>query len=133
MHFQRNSALHLLRIDLFAVYDLIFIPINQNDIHWTLAVINLRNKQLEFYDSMGKFGLRFLNKYVPQEKAHAMWDVGCRNSGDAWGGRLGGWMSHFGRRDIKFTRPVCRWIRVHLCAILQVSLDIILPLDLTIY
>lgn len=40
------------RLDLFSK-DLILIPINHANEHWTCAAINLRKKQIEAYDSLG--------------------------------------------------------------------------------
>ena len=40
------------RVDLFT-QDLILIPINLGQTHWVCAVINLRLRQFEYYDSMG--------------------------------------------------------------------------------
>lgn len=40
------------KIDIFAK-DLILIPINHNNAHWTAAAINFRKKRIESYDSMG--------------------------------------------------------------------------------
>ena len=36
----------------FQDYDKLIIPINDNNTHWYLAVVNLRDKRVEFYDSM---------------------------------------------------------------------------------
>jgi len=33
--------------------DYMIIPINQNNMHWTLAVINFKKKRFEYYDSLG--------------------------------------------------------------------------------
>lgn len=38
-------------IDLF-LYDLILIPVHTGGNHWCLAVINIKNKQFEYYDSL---------------------------------------------------------------------------------
>lgn len=40
------------KIDLFSK-DVILIPINHNNSHWTAAAINFRRKRIESYDSMG--------------------------------------------------------------------------------
>lgn len=34
-------------------YDMMLVPINQGNVHWTLGVINFRDKRVEYYDSMG--------------------------------------------------------------------------------
>eukprot|EP00817_Percolomonadidae_sp_ATCC50343_P005812 CAMPEP_0117419814 /NCGR_PEP_ID=MMETSP0758-20121206/1295_1 /TAXON_ID=63605 /ORGANISM="Percolomonas cosmopolitus, Strain AE-1 (ATCC 50343)" /LENGTH=367 /DNA_ID=CAMNT_0005201093 /DNA_START=638 /DNA_END=1737 /DNA_ORIENTATION=+ len=47
------------KFDLFS-YDKIFVPIHQSA-HWTLAVINLRDKRFEYYDSLGGFGDRVIS------------------------------------------------------------------------
>ena len=40
------------KIDIFSK-DVILIPINHNNSHWTAAAINFRRKRIESYDSMG--------------------------------------------------------------------------------
>ena len=40
------------QIDVFSK-DVILIPVNHNNAHWTAAAINFRRKRLESYDSMG--------------------------------------------------------------------------------
>ncbi|OCH96573.1 cysteine proteinase [Obba rivulosa] len=40
------------KIDLFAK-DVVLIPVNHNNAHWTAAAINFRRKRIESYDSMG--------------------------------------------------------------------------------
>jgi sentrin-specific protease 1 len=40
------------QIDLFAK-DIILIPVNHNNSHWTGAAINFKKKRIESYDSMG--------------------------------------------------------------------------------
>ncbi len=40
------------KLNIFNI-DYIFIPVNRNNTHWCLAVINLKKKKFEFYDSMG--------------------------------------------------------------------------------
>ena len=32
---------------------MILFPINLNNVHWTCAAINLKDKRFEYYDSMG--------------------------------------------------------------------------------
>lgn len=39
------------KFDIFAK-DIILIPINHNNAHWTAAAINFRRKRMESYDSM---------------------------------------------------------------------------------
>lgn len=43
---------HGIQIDIFSK-DVILIPVNHNNAHWTAAAINLRRKRIESYDSMG--------------------------------------------------------------------------------
>jgi sentrin-specific protease 1 len=40
------------RFDVFS-YDLMFVPVNHGNLHWTLSVVNFRDKRIEYYDSMG--------------------------------------------------------------------------------
>lgn len=50
--------------------DFIIIPINRNQVHWCLAVINNRQKRFEFYDSLsgdGTYQLLNLQKYMIYE------------------------------------------------------------------
>jgi sentrin-specific protease 1 len=58
------------KVDLFAM-DKVIIPIHLG-VHWTCAVINLRDKQFEYYDSMngsarGKQILKDLQRYIQDE------------------------------------------------------------------
>jgi len=58
------------KVDLFE-YDKIIIPIHLS-VHWTLAVINLRDERFEYYDSMdgkhtGKMVLKTLERYIADE------------------------------------------------------------------
>lgn len=46
-----NVKRWLKNIDLFS-YDLIMVPVNVNNNHWCLAVINLKQEKLEYYDSL---------------------------------------------------------------------------------
>ena len=41
----------MLQFDLFSK-DVILIPVNHNNAHWTGAAINFRRKRIESYDSM---------------------------------------------------------------------------------
>jgi sentrin-specific protease 1 len=45
------------KIDIFKK-DLVLIPINQGNAHWTSAVINFKHKRIEAYDSMGEGSAR---------------------------------------------------------------------------
>ena len=40
------------QINLFSK-DVILIPVNHNNAHWTAAAINFRQKRIESYDTMG--------------------------------------------------------------------------------
>ena len=40
------------KFDIFSK-DVILIPVNHNNSHWTAAAINFRRKRIESYDSMG--------------------------------------------------------------------------------
>ena len=42
------------KIDIFAK-DVVLIPVNHNNLHWTAAAINFRKKRIESYDSMGSY------------------------------------------------------------------------------
>ncbi|CAH7688000.1 expressed protein, partial [Phakopsora pachyrhizi] len=49
-------------IDLFLL-DMIFFPINLNNSHWSLGVINIRSKKFEYYDSLYRSdGFEILSK-----------------------------------------------------------------------
>ena len=59
------------RVDLFACHQ-IFVPININDVHWTLAVIDMDTKVIRYYDSMGGDGQTYLDtlkRYIADEWA----------------------------------------------------------------
>jgi Ulp1 family protease len=50
--------------------DKIFIPINQSNMHWTVAVVDLRNERFEYFDSLlGEDSecLEFLSRYIVDE------------------------------------------------------------------
>mmetsp|Transcript_26381 Transcript_26381/g.77020 ORF Transcript_26381/g.77020 Transcript_26381/m.77020 type:complete len:346 (-) Transcript_26381:78-1115(-) len=69
------------KVDLFS-RDLVIVPINQGNSHWTLGLINLRQKRFEFIDSMhGSDGgrLAVLRRYLKdehQDKKGAPLDLG---------------------------------------------------------
>ena len=46
--------------DVFALYKL-FIPVNISNKHWTLVVVHLEDKKIEYYDSMGGDGSKYVN------------------------------------------------------------------------
>ena len=67
--------------DLFSL-NKVFIPINIDDTHWTLAVIDMTNKVIRYYDSSGGAGREYLGKlldYVKDEWTHKK-----RTSPPAW-------------------------------------------------
>mgnify|MGYP003683902341 CR=1 FL=1 len=56
-------------MDIFA-RDLVVIPINCNQTHWTLALINVKWRRFEYYDSLFNSDcgrLRNLRRYVADE------------------------------------------------------------------
>ncbi|XP_037921415.1 ubiquitin-like-specific protease 1 [Hermetia illucens] len=57
------------KIDIFS-YDIILIPMHVNQVHWSLAVIDFKNKSIKYYDSMGEPIPEILNaleKYLNDE------------------------------------------------------------------
>jgi len=56
-------------IDIFAL-DYVIIPIHMNENHWCLAVINMKDKRIEYYDSMGGKNytcVKYLQQYIVDE------------------------------------------------------------------
>eukprot|EP00898_Chlorokybus_atmophyticus_P007634 jgi/Chlat1/7872/Chrsp66S09177 len=52
--------------------DKVIVPIHQQ-VHWCLAIVNMRNRKLEYYDSMGgqdRACLENLARYITEEVAH---------------------------------------------------------------
>lgn len=47
----RNAFSFRMQIDIFSK-DVILIPVNHNNAHWTGAAINFRRRRIETYDSM---------------------------------------------------------------------------------
>lgn len=47
-----HLTVSLIQFDLFSK-DIVLIPVNHNNAHWTSAAINFRHKRIESYDSMG--------------------------------------------------------------------------------
>lgn len=41
------------KVDIFA-YDLLPVPVHVNGVHWCMAIIDFRNKTINYYDSMRK-------------------------------------------------------------------------------
>eukprot|EP00475_Leptophrys_vorax_P022447 TRINITY_DN30603_c0_g1_i1.p1 TRINITY_DN30603_c0_g1~~TRINITY_DN30603_c0_g1_i1.p1 ORF type:complete len:452 (+),score=104.59 TRINITY_DN30603_c0_g1_i1:12-1367(+) len=57
------------KIDIFGC-DLVFFPVNQSNVHWTLGVINVAQKTVEFFDSMGGRGgsyFSIMSRYLVDE------------------------------------------------------------------
>ena len=67
------------KIDVFA-NDLLICPIHCHGNHWTLAVVNFRDKRFEYFDSLGGGDggvLKILRRYIESEhltKKGASWD-----------------------------------------------------------
>lgn len=51
------------RFDVFS-YDMMLIPINQQNMHWTLGVVNFKHKWVAHLDSMGKGGSPEVRKHL---------------------------------------------------------------------
>jgi sentrin-specific protease 1 len=51
------------KINLFEM-DRVLIPINKGGFHWILAVVNVAEKRVEYYDSMGREGVSKENRAV---------------------------------------------------------------------
>ena len=59
------------KLDIFTV-DKIIVPVNINNSHWIVAVIFIKKKQIEIYDSMGSDGSQYLKPlfcYIKDEHA----------------------------------------------------------------
>ncbi|XP_050090272.1 sentrin-specific protease 2-like [Anopheles aquasalis] len=57
------------KVDLFS-FDLIVVPVHVNEVHWCMAIIDLRRKAIEYYDSLGAPNnpvLDMLENYLCQE------------------------------------------------------------------
>lgn len=57
------------KIDVFA-YDIIPVPVHVGNVHWCMAIINLKEKYIKYYDSMGQSNknvLDALQMYLQQE------------------------------------------------------------------
>ncbi|XP_035787563.1 sentrin-specific protease 2-like [Anopheles albimanus] len=57
------------KVDLFS-YDIIVVPVHVNEVHWCMAIIDLRRKAIEYYDSLGAPNnpvLEMLENYLCQE------------------------------------------------------------------
>ncbi|GJJ09586.1 hypothetical protein Clacol_003809 [Clathrus columnatus] len=57
------------KFDIFSK-DIILIPVNHRNIHWSLAAINLKKKRIESYDSVGEYHTKIYQKlrYYLQEE-----------------------------------------------------------------
>lgn len=65
------------KFDVFS-YDYMFVPINQGNVHWTLVVVNFRDKRMEYFDSMGASGpsvLRNMMRWLADEMNHKKGEV----------------------------------------------------------
>lgn len=51
---------NLLRVNIFQ-YDLLLFPLHVNNNHWSLARVDLRNRSINYYDSLGQFNYQILN------------------------------------------------------------------------
>jgi Ulp1 family protease len=58
------------KIDIFSL-DMVIVPIHLQQIHWALAIINIKERHLEYYDSISKgyndTVLSLLKHYVEEE------------------------------------------------------------------
>ncbi|XP_033232573.1 sentrin-specific protease 1-like [Drosophila pseudoobscura] len=68
------------KIDIFS-YDMILIPENIKNIHWCMTIINLKEKTIRYYDSLGgghDLLLHALTTYLAEEsmdKRHVAYDI----------------------------------------------------------
>lgn len=56
-------------VNIFA-YDIIVVPVHVDNVHWCMAIIDLKNKNLKYYDSLGKANPQVvdaLEDYLKQE------------------------------------------------------------------
>jgi len=59
-----------------SAFDLIFIPIHLGN-HWVLAIVNLKEKRFEYYDSLGGRGtkhLKAIRRYMCDEQQDKQWE-----------------------------------------------------------
>lgn len=40
-------------VDIFA-NDVVLVPVHVNDVHWCMAIINMKEKSIKYYDSLSK-------------------------------------------------------------------------------
>ena len=67
-----GSVCRWTRMENIFAYDILLVPIHMNDNHWTLAVVDFRDKKIGYMDSMGgrnKDCLEALLNYLAQELA----------------------------------------------------------------
>jgi Ulp1 family protease len=51
---------YTLNVDIFN-FDLLFIPTNVNNMHWTMIVVKMQSKEIHYYDSMSGDGTTYTN------------------------------------------------------------------------
>jgi Ulp1 family protease len=51
---------YTLNVDIFK-FDLLFIPTNVNNMHWTMIVVKMQSKEIHYYDSMSGDGTIYTN------------------------------------------------------------------------
>lgn len=73
------------RFDVFS-YDIMLIPINQQNLHWTLGVIDFKNKTVKHLDSMGTGGSPKVREHLLTWLADEAKDKGKQFNRDEWDG-----------------------------------------------
>lgn len=58
-----NARKHSSKLDLFS-FNKIFFPINIGSTHWTLVVVDVPSKIIQYYDSMGGIGAKYVDGIV---------------------------------------------------------------------
>lgn len=64
--------------------DLIFIPVNHKNTHWSLVVISMYSNTVKWYDSLGWKGEEFLQASLDWLVAHIQQTVGCTLDTSNW-------------------------------------------------
>lgn len=67
----RNVRRWTRKVKIFEM-DVVIVPVNQGNTHWTMAAIFPKKREIRFYDSMGSKGRRYLNglkRYIIDEWA----------------------------------------------------------------
>lgn len=59
------------RVDIFS-YDLIMVPVHVGNVHWCMAIINLRDKWIRYFDSMGSPNPQVLDALLNYLKEESM-------------------------------------------------------------